>query len=50
MLGVQGDLVGARPLFERALRIREKALGAEHPDTTLVRDILAALGGAVSPS
>ena len=24
---------GARPLYERALAIREKALGPEHPDT-----------------
>ena len=29
----QGDLAGARPLFERALAIHEKALGPEHPDT-----------------
>jgi tetratricopeptide (TPR) repeat protein len=29
----QGDLAGARPLFERALAIRENVLGPEHPDT-----------------
>ena len=29
----QSDLAGAWPLFERALTIREKALGPEHPDT-----------------
>jgi tetratricopeptide (TPR) repeat protein len=28
-----GDLRGARPHYERALAIREKVLGAEHPDT-----------------
>ena len=33
LLQAQGDLAGARPLFERALAIREKVLGAEHPDT-----------------
>ena len=29
----QGDFAGARPLYERALAICEKALGPEHPDT-----------------
>jgi tetratricopeptide (TPR) repeat protein len=29
----QGDYDGARPLFERALAIHEKVLGAEHPST-----------------
>ena len=28
-----GDLVGARPYYERALAIHEKILGPEHPDT-----------------
>jgi hypothetical protein len=28
----KGDLAGARPLFERALAIDEKALGHEHPE------------------
>jgi Tetratricopeptide repeat len=39
----QGDLAGARPLFERALAIREKALGPEHPYTNLTRANLASL-------
>jgi tetratricopeptide (TPR) repeat protein len=29
----QGDLAAARPLYERALAIHEKALGPEHPTT-----------------
>ena len=33
LLRVQGDLAAARPLFERALAICEKALGREHRDT-----------------
>jgi tetratricopeptide (TPR) repeat protein len=33
LLQVQGDLVAARPLYERALAITEKMLGPEHPDT-----------------
>ena len=33
LLQAQGDLAGARPLYERALAIREKVLGPEHPDT-----------------
>ena len=32
LLQDQGDFAGARPLYERALAIREKALGPEHPD------------------
>jgi hypothetical protein len=28
-----GDLTGARPCYERALAIREKALGPDHPYT-----------------
>jgi len=39
----QGDLAGARPLLERALAIREKALGPEHPATATVRNNLASL-------
>jgi Flp pilus assembly protein TadD len=35
VLKAQGDLAGARPLHERALAIREKVLGAEHPDTVM---------------
>ena len=37
----QGDLAGARPLFERALAIREKVLGPEHPDTATSLNNLA---------
>ena len=33
----------ARPLFERALAIFEKALGAEHPNTATSRNNLARL-------
>ena len=33
LLHAQGDYARAKPLYERALAIREKALGAEHPDT-----------------
>jgi len=33
LLRSQGDYAGARPLYERSLAIREKALGADHPDT-----------------
>jgi tetratricopeptide (TPR) repeat protein len=32
-LSMVGDIAGARPYSERALAIREKVLGAEHPDT-----------------
>jgi tetratricopeptide (TPR) repeat protein len=32
-LSMVGDFAGARPYSERALAIREKVLGAEHPDT-----------------
>jgi hypothetical protein len=34
LLRVQGDLEGARPLYERAL-IHEKVLGREHPTSTV---------------
>ena len=43
MLQDQGDLAAARPLFERALAISEKALGPEHPDTNRTRCHLARL-------
>ena len=43
LLQAQGDLAGARPLFERALAIREKALGPEHPDTATSLNNLAPL-------
>jgi tetratricopeptide (TPR) repeat protein len=32
-LNMSGDLSGARPYFERALAVLERALGPEHPDT-----------------
>jgi hypothetical protein len=37
LLKAQGDRASARPLFERALAIREKVLGTNHPDTATVR-------------
>jgi len=43
LLQAQGDLAGARPLFERALAIREKVLGPEHPDTAASLNNLAYL-------
>ena len=43
MLQSQGDYAAARPLFERALAIREKALGPEHPDTATSLATLAIL-------
>ena len=39
----QGDLAGARPLYERALAIREKAFGPECPATALSLNNLANL-------
>ncbi len=33
-LRMSGDLAGARPYYERALAIRERVLGPEHPDST----------------
>src|SRR5438094_320413 len=33
LLHNQGELAAARPLFERALAIDEKALGPDHPTT-----------------
>ena len=43
MLYTQGDLVAARPLYERALAIREKLLGPEHPATAGSLNDLASL-------
>ena len=43
LLSNQGDLQGARPLYERALAIHEKALGPEHPNTAQSLNNLAAL-------
>jgi tetratricopeptide (TPR) repeat protein len=41
LLQLQSDLAGARPLVERALAIREKVLGPEHPDTATSLNNLA---------
>ena len=43
LLQAQGDLAGARPLYERALAILEKALGPDHPNTNRVRRNFACL-------
>jgi hypothetical protein len=39
----QGDPTAARPLFERALAIRERVLGPDHPDTAATRRALEEL-------
>jgi CHAT domain-containing protein len=39
----QGKYAEAEPLYQRALRIREKALGLEHPDVAISLNNLAAL-------
>jgi hypothetical protein len=41
----QGDPAAARSLFERALAIRERVLGPDHPDTVATRRALAELDG-----
>ena len=43
LLRNRGDLAAARPLDERALAIRERALGAEHPDIATSLNNLARL-------
>jgi hypothetical protein len=43
LLKDQGDLAAARPLFERALAIKEKVLGPEHPSTATILNNLALL-------
>ena len=43
LLQAQGDLAGARPVFERALAIFTARLGPDHPNTRIVRGNLAAL-------
>src|SRR5262249_54255431 len=43
LLRAQGDLAAARPLFERALAIYEKARGPEHPHTAASLNNLALL-------
>lgn len=47
ILAAQGDLAAARPLFERALLVREARLGADHPDTARSRPNLAAVEAAL---
>jgi hypothetical protein len=49
LLEDQGDLVGARLLYERALAIFEKALGSNHPYTATARKSLQILLGATLP-
>ncbi len=39
----QGKYAAAKPLYQRSLAIREKALGPEHPDVALSLNNLAAL-------
>jgi hypothetical protein len=43
LLQAQGDLASARPLYERALAICEKAPGPKHPDTARTLNNLASL-------
>jgi hypothetical protein len=47
LLQEQGELGAARPLYERSLAIRERALAPDHPDTTTVRNNLASLSRGV---
>ena len=42
VLQAQGDLAGARALFERALRIDEAAYGPDHPDVARNRSTISA--------
>ena len=44
-VGVISWPAAARPLFERALAIRERVLGPDHPDTVATRRALAELAG-----
>ncbi len=43
MLETQGDLDGAKALFERALAISEAALGLNHPDVAFLLNNLGML-------
>ncbi len=43
LLRHQGEMAAARPLFARALAIRERVLGPDHPDTATSLDTLALL-------
>jgi Tetratricopeptide repeat len=45
LLRDQDNPAAARPLFERALAIRERVLGSDHPDTVATRRALAELDG-----
>jgi tetratricopeptide (TPR) repeat protein len=40
VLSKQGEYGKAMEMYERALRVREKALGADHPDTVRVREAI----------
>jgi hypothetical protein len=48
LLQAQGDLVGARPYYERALRIFMARLGSNHANTQTVQNNLAALDAMLS--
>ena len=53
LLSEQGDLVGARLLFERALAIYEKMPGPEHPNTATNRTkglLVVYPGGITQPA
>ena len=43
VLEAQGDLAGAKALFERSLQIFREFLGDEHPNTRLVQNNLRML-------
>src|SRR5205807_346690 len=43
LLQAEGEVAAARSLFERALAIRERVLGSDHPDTASVRSNLSSL-------
>jgi tetratricopeptide (TPR) repeat protein len=43
VLRAQGDYLGAKSLYERALAVREKVLGVEHPETAVTLSNLAGL-------
>ena len=43
LLEQEGDLAGARPLYEEALRIERRTLGNEHPRSAIVLAHLADL-------
>lgn len=46
LLDSRGDFAGARPYYERALAISEKALGPDHPKTRIVRKNPAGLNAS----